>query len=72
MPEKKGMAPRADFFANRQRTEPTRLDAIDQMIDWGPADKKTKKDAQADNQRCWQAGIFSSSSIQKVGAAANV
>lgn len=43
MPEKKGMAPLIDFFANRQRTKPTKLDAIDQMIDWDPVDKKLKK-----------------------------
>ena len=42
MPEKKGMAPLVDFFANRQRTKLTKLDAIDKMIDWVPVDKKLK------------------------------
>ncbi len=43
MPEKKAVAPLVDYFANRQRTKPTKLDAIDMMIDWRPVAKKLNK-----------------------------
>ena len=43
MPEKKAVAPLVDYFANRQRTKPTKLDAIDMMIDWRPVAKKLGK-----------------------------
>ena len=43
MPEKNAVAPLVDYFANRQRTKPTKLDDIDKMIDWRPVAKRLHK-----------------------------
>ena len=43
MPEKKSLAPFVDYFVNLKSTKPTKLDAIDMMIDWRPAARKLDK-----------------------------
>ena len=43
MPEKKSLAPFVDYFVNLKSTKPTKLDAIDMMIDWKPAARKLDK-----------------------------
>ena len=41
MPEKKSFARLVDYFVNLKSTKPTKLDAIDMMIDWKPAARET-------------------------------
>ena len=43
MPEKKALAPLVEYFVNRQHTKPTKLDAIDMLIDWNPVVGKLEK-----------------------------
>ena len=43
MPEKKVLAPLVEYFVNRQHTKPTKLDAIDMLIDWNPVVRTLEK-----------------------------
>lgn len=43
MPEKITTTPLIDYFVNLQQKKPTKLDAINQMIDWRPVAKKLDK-----------------------------
>ncbi len=43
MPEKTIATPIVDYFVNVRRKKHTKLDAIDQMINWKPVAKKLDK-----------------------------